>query len=1058
MKEHAAIAIAALMITSMAFAISTTSVSATHATPTISLSPDFVKADTSYVFTLSVTNEGGDPIDTVEIYDSDLTNIEQIVKLPKDNIVEETIVTLSDGTQVTVVAVLVTVAENTVVSLPAGTLIVAPSGDNAELYEDGTAEMIASEEPPNATWVPELQEYGDGTAEWTTEQAHSGSYSVKLTVPAGGVTNAARAAIPNLGAPLTVTTITSVSVQYYLTADSTTASSAYIILELDGDDDGVADDWAVSFQDDGMATGMWHTHTPTYWHIVSQAWPTANHYTLGEVKSMVGSKTILKVKAAVGEWTYTGKTSAYVDDLEIDGEVFDLEKAEEVTVEEQTVMLGENDLRLLEDTLATVSLRLPEDTPAEVPDDVITFVEGDITLVADDTVTLPDDSDNDVRLLANTLILYTSGPTQGIVAPLVAGSEVDLRGSEDVVLPAGTTATGEALVTVAENEDVTIPADTIVDLPTETVPVPMPEDWSFSADVWSSTEDNIAVGETVEFPFAATTPAGSLLSITVKTTDVNDYEALVVVDFTTDGTAPSVTATVSPDPTNSAVTITVEASEELSELGEVTVTQSGAVDENVFTIEMASTDDITWTGTYSVIPDHDGTATVSVEDSTDLVGNVGGANASAATFEVDTIAPDAPRVGTADLNDLPDFTNQPNQLVHGTAIDVAEVLIRVNADVTSVTPRADDGYSVAITLVEGPNEVGVSFADEAGNASEENVQDVFVDSVAPTVKMVSIAGKAHEKDMPIDNNTPTIVARMDDPGYPDTGSGILHGDVSVRLLDENGTQVGSDLDNATPWENSGLWENTYPAELPDGAYMIEVTASDQRGHTTADNFTFVVDTVAPDPPKTPFLSELPTELVDERDHIIRGYAEANSTIKVYAASTLTLIDQGMADSSGYYRFTVTLPEGTHDIYISATDAAGNESDKVLYGTVTVTITPVPPVDTVVPVVSITAPEAEVTTDEASIVIVGKVSELAEWTVSAPSGIWSGTTDSAGNFSASISLVEGTNTIIVTAVDAAGNPSTPVSIEVTRTVVPLETYAIVLVIILLVLAAIAVLKR
>ncbi|MDH5686094.1 MAG: hypothetical protein OEY73_06170, partial [Hadesarchaea archaeon] len=145
MREKLALAIAALMITSMAFAISTTSVSATHATPTISLSPDFVKEGESYVFTLSVTNESGDPIDTVEITPSHLTNIESIVKLPKDNIVENANVALSDGTQVTVVSASVTVAENTVVSLPAGTLIVAPSGDDAELYEDGTAEMIASE-------------------------------------------------------------------------------------------------------------------------------------------------------------------------------------------------------------------------------------------------------------------------------------------------------------------------------------------------------------------------------------------------------------------------------------------------------------------------------------------------------------------------------------------------------------------------------------------------------------------------------------------------------------------------------------------------------------------------------------------------------------------------------------------------------------------------------------------------------------------------------------------------------------------------------------------------
>lgn len=159
-----------------------------------------------------------------------------------------------------------------------------------------------------------FQRDGTGLTAWSTDRAVSGSYSALLTVPAGGNENAARVTMPS--PVVAVKDVTDASVKYWLTDDSTTNSSPYIILELDTTGNGVGDSWAVSFQDDSVTLGEWNTHNATRWHLVSTGMTT---YNLSELKAQVGGLKILKVKVAVGEWSYTGRTSAYVDDIMING-------------------------------------------------------------------------------------------------------------------------------------------------------------------------------------------------------------------------------------------------------------------------------------------------------------------------------------------------------------------------------------------------------------------------------------------------------------------------------------------------------------------------------------------------------------------------------------------------------------------------------------------------------------------------------------------------------------------------------------------------------------------
>ena len=147
---------------------------------------------------------------------------------------------------------------------------------------------------------------------------------------------------------------------------------------------------------------------------------------------------------------------------------------------------------------------------------------------------------------------------------------------------------------------------------------------------------------------------------------------------------------------------------------------------------------------------------------------------------------------------------------------------------------------------------------------------------------------------------------------------------------------------------------------------------------------------------------------------------------------------------------------TVEVRVSATDTAGNESTtRALFGYFLY--------DASAPTVTIDSQYKNITTDKASIVISGSV-QIDDWesyaditlTVS-PSTASVVFDQSTGTFSVSVPLSEGQNLVAVTATDAVGNSGSD-SATITRTVTPWATYAIVVVIIALILAAIAIFRR
>jgi len=196
---------------------------------------------------------------------------------------------------------------------------------------------------------------------------------------------------------------------------------------------------------------------------------------------------------------------------------------------------------------------------------------------------------------------------------------------------------------------------------------------------------------------------------------------------------------------------------------------------------------------------------------------------------------------------------------------------------------------------------------------------------------------------------------------------------------------------------------------------------------------------------------------------ITGTASPNATITVYTTIdggvTWTVYGDVTASASGAWTTTVALTEFAGDalgIAVTASDEASNESARALYGYLLY--------DPNAPAVELTAPISGTSTDQSSVEVAGTVSKdawesYADITLTLQVGTGSVVVpvSSDGTFVYSVALSEGLNTILVRASDGV-NVGAPASVAVTRTVTQWATYAIIVVIVALVLAAIAIFRK
>ncbi len=280
--------------------------------------------------------------------------------------------------------------------------------------------------------------------------------------------------------------------------------------------------------------------------------------------------------------------------------------------------------------------------------------------------------------------------------------------------------------------------------------------------------------------------------------------------------------------------------------------------------------------------------------------------------------------------------------------------------------------------------------------------------------------------------------------------------INTVRVQVNGTWV-----NLTKNATTGKYEGTIAAPAitsynvnSNHYYPVTVEATDLAGNVTTENDTdatlgnslklYVKETTKPTisitaPASGAYLaSNTPAITFQLRDETNGSGVKISSlVIKVDGGTALTNTSPGVAVTTVTGGFNVTytpqsaLSDGSHTVTVDITDNDGNGATQASRTF---------KVDTVPPTLNISTP-ADSTSyrNNAAITLVGTTNDAVSSPVAVTVKLNSGsaetvTVDASGNFSKALTLVEGTNTVTITATDLASKVST-----VTRTII-LDTVA------------------
>ena len=381
------------------------------------------------------------------------------------------------------------------------------------------------------------------------------------------------------------------------------------------------------------------------------------------------------------------------------------------------------------------------------------------------------------------------------------------------------------------------------------------------------------------------------------------------------------------------------------------------------------------------------------------------------------------------------LTNDDKPKIEGKAEAGSQVKIYDNGTLlTTITADINGNWNYTPTsaLGQGAHVFTVTATDAANNTSTAASWKIIVDSIAPTVPVITLvnadvgssAGNVTSNAWITNDNTPTL------SGTGEPGS-------LVSLYD------GSLLMTVMLIDSSGTWSYTVPTNLAlnDRIHQFTVSATDAAGNviTSPIVVSVTVDTQAPGTPviltATDDVGNAPTDLpTGSRSNdtlpLLKGTGTVDSTITIYDGATL--IGTATVVSGGTWSFQVTQPlsEGPHALSAIATDAAGNASNA---GNFTLTIDTTPPAAPVIiageglvgsATVALanggstksTAPALSGTGEPgATITIFDNNVSIGTATVQ-PNGTWTFTPDPV--------LIEGPHKFTATATDAAGNTGIP----------------------------------
>ncbi|WP_421910764.1 Ig-like domain-containing protein [Marinobacter sp.] len=448
-------------------------------------------------------------------------------------------------------------------------------------------------------------------------------------------------------------------------------------------------------------------------------------------------------------------------------------------------------------------------------------------------------------------------------------------------------------------------------------------------------------------------------------------------------------------------------------------------------------------GTWSITPDaplSEGSHDLSVT-MTDAAGNESGPSTTL-SLNIDTTAPDAPAAPILDLGSDSgtqgdNTTNDTQPAITGSGATPGDAVTLYDTDGTTVlgttTVAGDGSWSVTpnAPLSEGSHNLSVTMTDAAGNESDtSSALSLVIDTMAPDAPAAPILDSGSDSGTQGDNTTNNTQPAV-------TGSGATPGD-TVTLYDTDGTTV---LGSGTVAVD-GTWSVTPDAPLSEGSHDLSVTMTDAAGNESGPSTTLSlnIDTTAPDAPAAPIL-DLGSDSGTQGDNttnntqpaVTGSGATPGDTVTLYDTDSTTILGTGTVAGDGTWSITPDAPlsEGSHDLSVTMTDPAGNESDPSAALSLDIdTTAPDAPAAPILDSGSDSGTQGDNTTNDTQPAITGSgatpgdtvtlydtdgTTVLGTGTVAA-NGTWSITPDAP--------LSEGSHDLSVTMTDAAGNESDP----------------------------------
>ncbi|MHA7630708.1 Ig-like domain-containing protein [Corallococcus sp. M7] len=360
----------------------------------------------------------------------------------------------------------------------------------------------------------------------------------------------------------------------------------------------------------------------------------------------------------------------------------------------------------------------------------------------------------------------------------------------------------------------------------------------------------------------------------------------------------------------------------------------------------------------------------------DSAGNVDPTPASY-TWAVDLTPPDAPIVLQPTSGEV---LTSASPVITGTAEPNSTVYLVLDNGAplgpVLVNSQGQWSYPVQATLADGTHTLSATATDAAGNTTEPVSLSFIIDTDAPDTTIES--GPAQ----PSNSASATFE-------FSSTGGGITY-ECSVDSLEFNACDTPFTIDN-----------------LSEGEHTLAVRAVDAAGNAdpTPAEYTWTVDLSLPEAPA--ITSPANGALFNTGAVSYAGTAEAGATVRVTVDGVF--VGAAVASDTGAWTFTTgpVLDTGAHTVSVIAVDAAGNVSPSTSAAF---------SVDLVAPDTSLTASVPAVTSNrDASFEFTSNDS-----TATFECRFDTGTFVPCTSPQARTDLADGTYTVQVRAVDAAGN--------------------------------------